>query len=324
MTNLSFNAKGCFPLYFREPDKVAPIFDRLGFSKGFKREHSSGLTFYIHRAKNKKEMAPIGITVPLLVENTKEFIDSLNDLPITIEAIQWLEHTAYLLILPEQKQLLIIQKDHLLPSKIEYHAKQSSSALYGNGTFILNTRNPNKTADWYEAFLECETVYRSDSLTISVMTNKDEKIPGLTVFHILEKNSKKIGPLQYKNFCLTTKNIYECWRYMLDKKKIDPHWKNPQEDGYYRTILFTGPDGYCWKVYGEVPFHSITEASKLLKQPKAEILLSIQKELLPSLEIKFVKNIPDNARDTHYICEDHLLQHLWQSSPYLTKLTFSK
>ena len=108
MTNISFKAKGCFPLYFRYPEKVISIFDRLGFIQGFRREHPSGLTFYIHRSKNKKETAPIGITVPLLVTNTKEFLDALQDLALTIESVSWFGNTAFQIELPEQKYLMVI------------------------------------------------------------------------------------------------------------------------------------------------------------------------------------------------------------------------
>lgn len=322
MTNISFMAKGCFPLYFRYPEIVAPIFDRLGFSQGFKRTHPSGLSLYIHRAKNKKETVPIGITIPLLVKNTKEFLDSLHDLPITIENTNWFGHSAFQLELPEQKYFLVVQEDHFLPSTIQYQAKQSSAALFGEGTFILNTKNPLKTAAWYEEFLECETVYRSEETAITMMTNQGEKTPGLTIIHKLEKNSKKIGPLQYKNFCLTTKNIYACWKYLESKNKINPRWKSPQEDGIYRTILLTAPDGYAWKIYGEIPIYNQTLAAELINQPIEKLQQFIKDGLIPVLDNKFLKNIPDDKRDPPYICEDHLLQFLWKKSPYQNKLNF--
>ena len=322
MSTLPFTAKGCFPLYFRYPETVTPIFDRLGFTPGFKRDHPSGLTFYIHRAKNKKESVPIGIIVPLLVKDTKEFIEKLKGLSLTITPYTWLNHPAFILELPEQKNLMVIQENHLLPEEIQYQGKQSKSALQGNGTFILNTKNPHKSADWYEEFLECETVYRSETLTITIMTNHGATSPSLTILHKLEKDTKKIGPLQYKNFCLTTKNIYECWHYLQNKNKLNPRWKNPQEDGIYRTVTLTSPDGYCWKIYGEVPFFNIHEAMKLTKQPKEKIEEAINKELLKALPEKYYKNIPIENQNPPYICEDNLLQFLWQKSPYQNQLKF--
>lgn len=316
MTNISFKANGCFPLYFRYPEIITPLFDRLGFSQGFKRTHPSGLTFYIHRAKNKKETVPIGITVPILVNDLSEFINSLQNLPITFEPTTWFEHSAYFARLPENKKLLIVQENQLLPSSIHYYGKQSGAALYGKGTFILNTKNPHKSAMWYEEFLECETVYNSENIAISMMTNFGETIPGLIIFHKLENNSKEIGPLQYKNFCLTTRNIYDCWKFIKNKNKINPRWKSPQEDGLYRTVQLTAPDGYCWKIYGEIPIYSLSAAAALIKQTKPDILQAIKEEKLNAIDSKALKSISKENFDPPYLCEDHLLHLLWKKSPY--------
>ena len=197
MTNIPFKGRGTFPLYFRHPENINPLFDLLGFSQGFRRAHPSGLTFYIHRTKNKKEVAPFGLTVPLLVDNLNDFSNVVQKLPqFILEPSQWFGNPAILINITEQKKFLIIQENQLLPPQTNYQGKQSNVALQGNGVFILNSKNPEKAADWYESFLECETVYRSEKMTISIMTNFNESTPGLIIFHQLETDSKKIGPLK--------------------------------------------------------------------------------------------------------------------------------
>jgi hypothetical protein len=322
MTNLEFKGKGCFPFHFRHPEIFSPFFDTLGFNQGFKRSHGSGLTFYIHRTKNKKEVAPFGLTIPLLTNNVNELKEIFQKIPnTTIEAKQWFGSDAFIVTLADQKKFLLLKENQLLPSNINYTGKQSQNALSGDGYLILNTKNPEKAAIWYEAFLECETVFKSDQICVSIMTNFNESNPNLIIFHQLEKDSKNIGPIHYKNFCLTTKNIYACWNYLASKGKINPRWKNPTEDGIYRTLLISAPDGYEWKIYGEIPVYTLSQAAKILKRPKDQLLLAIQNG---HLQILKKKNSPTEVEEEPSVCEDHLLQYFWKKSPYREELTFPK
>ncbi len=321
MTNIDLKGKGCFPFHFRHPEEFSYIFDTLGFGQGFKRSHSSGLTFYVHRTKSKKEVAPLGLTVPLLTNQINELKQIFQKIPNTlIESKQWFDNEVFLVTLADQKKFLLLQENQLLPKQINYTSKQSQNALLGDGYLILNTKNPEKAAIWYETFLECETVFKSDQICISIMTNFNESSPNLIIFHQLEKDSKKIGPIHYKNFCLTTKNIYACWNYLASKNKINPRWKNPIEDGVYRTLLISAPDGYDWKIYGEIPAYTLSQAAKILKRPKEQLLADIQKGYLQILKEK----APTQVETEPSVCEDHLLQYFWKKSPYREELTFPK
>ncbi len=321
MTTIDFQGRGCFPLHFRHPEEFSFIFDNLGFCQGFRRSHNSGLTFYIHRTKNKKEVAPLGLTIPLLTNQLNELKDIFKKIPsVNMESKLWFDHEVTLATLPDQKKFLFLQENQLLPKQMNYQGKQSQNALKGDGYLILNSKNPEKAAAWYEAFLECETVFKTEQMCISIMTNFNETTPSLIIFHPLEKDSKKIGPIHYKNFCLTTKDIYACWNYLASKNKINPRWKTPIEDGIYRTLLISAPDGYDWKIYGEIPVYTLSQAAKILNKPKEKLLTDIQNGRLQILKEKK----PIQAETEPSICEDHLLQYFWNKSPYRESLTFPK
>lgn len=314
MTDLQFIAKGNFPLYFKKPEDFHAIFDAMGFSKGFRREHPSGLICYIHRCKNKKEIAPQGLTIPLLVQDINAFKSEIQPLPVYLTEVLWLKNKAVLMELGDGKKFLIIQEDAFLPKELSNLKNNSTDDIIGNGFLILNCKDPKRSAEWYENFLNCHTYHYSEEISITLKQNNHSSTPEFILFHQKENNKQNIGPLNYQHFCFTAPNIYKAWAYLKQKSKINPTWKSPQEDGIYRTVTVACPDGYRCKIYGQVPLFNLEQASKLTKLSASNIKEAIQSKKLKTLEKKDAQKI--NPKEEFLICEDHLMAYAFQNSPY--------
>ncbi len=313
MKNLIYGA-GSFPFYFKQSESANRFTDLLGFHTGFCRKHPSGLTLYIHRAKNKKDLLPIGITPILFIDNLQE-IQKLFEGKYECTQNTYLEQDSYLVRMPNDKWLRFMPKSYLEQITKEL-IDQDSASLICHTITSLKTKDPQKSAKWYEDFLGTKTLSFGNGSYASLMKNGSNLF---ILIHDLETDRKLIGPPDYKLFGIKSKDMFETWQYLKEKKKINPTWKFPKIDGPWRYINITAPDGYTWRIYAKSNIYDLKTAADLV-QVKPEVLLS-------EVENKNLDLLPDKYKtqlkaDESYFYEDQLLQFFWKKSPYTNKLFF--
>ncbi|PCJ58186.1 MAG: hypothetical protein COA79_14295 [Planctomycetota bacterium] len=323
MNQSNFHGCGTFAFYFLKPEKISPILDRLGFSKGFKRIHPSGLTLYIHRGRNKKDCIHSGVTPVIYTPSLETIKNDLKGTNTQIQNIERFGHPALQLNFDEHNYLILVEgtnQECLLPENSKAIDTNATLPIIGNGHFILKSKDPIKSSAWYANLFSIPAIYESPDLAINYITSSNNS--SLIIFHEKKIIKHKNRPPKYKLYGLTTNNIYDCWGFLKQQQKISPTWKHPQSDGHWRTININGPEGYTWKLYGSIPVYTLDIASQLLQVEKLSMIENTKNGSTPSLPEKFIPQDKLSENDNYFYCEDQLLEHLRKESPYEKKLQF--
>lgn len=315
MKNTIYGA-GSFPFYFKQSEAANKFTDLLGFGHGFCRKHPSGLTFYIHRAKNKRDLCSIGIT-PILFSPDLESAKDLFEKKYEIKKNTYLDQNTYLVKMPNDKWLRFMEES-FLKKLTDGLTDQETDSLTCNTFASLKAKDPQKSAKWYEDFLHTKTIPLGQNSLASVMKNGSNLF---VLIHDLETNRKLIGPANYKLFGLKSKNMLDSWSYLNEKKKINPTWKWPKIDGPWRFVDISGPDGYTWRIYAKVNVYDIKTAADLVQVQPQILLDEVEKKKLDLLPEKYTSHIEDKDK-SQYFYEDQLLHFFWKKSPYTTSLHF--